>query len=658
MLYAVHDDYQTTVVVGSRGTSKTAVIDVLYSGFLGTLFSKRKMVTLSATGFRGGQLIFEDAVKWMTGGWPSQTPRVGFIARGMQHENLVKRAQNFWQMDYESGSSDLTVPTNDPDKLRGIRGHVLKIDEANTVDWRLVSDVAERFLNVGDDFEHGGEFSRTNRVIYTSTIDFNHRPFQEAMRAARAGIQRDIDAADAQRRKDWERYEELRREGLGRQQYIQFDYTDTLITERITTRDGRRMRVKQFPNPKISLFEDVAGIPFSERHPDGGMLKRGSPVKYYRTYPIQKDKLEEGLFNGTAEEGMWLAEERNITESAIGDVYTWELVAQAANESEYSIRKYRNMPDDWKTQFSAAQLDYTAPLLWECKDPCVIGVDYATQKDFSAFVVIRLGPCAEGEYNYNTHHGFTPWCNVVWAEQHANTSHKDVADKIRELMLRYNIVWHHEPWLEDTWKLCRGIGLDMRGGGSGVRDLLAYINDQTVPEGAYRIYDPLDRDPRIMAFASDPTARPMLDAIWPSAESNDRSVTFTVAQMEQGLLYIAKWLDKSQRPRGHRELDIGYDGVLGLCWQLRKLRQEQKAAWRHFFVEGDDEKTTNKKDYWAAFIYAAKQARAHIIRQKRIDETPPPMGAIVTQINKGGHHGRVSGTRDQFQRYRGYRRLL
>jgi len=659
MLYALHHDYQTTVVVGSRGTSKTAVADVLYSGFLGTMFSKRKMVTLSATGFRGGQLIFEDAVKWMSGGWPSQTPKIGFVARGMANENLIRRAQNYWQLDYESGSSDLTVPTNDPDKLRGIRGHVLKVDEADTVDWRLVSEVAEKFLNVGDDFEHGGERSQTNRVIYTSTISFANRPFQEAIRAARHSIQRDIDASKAQRDGDWDRYEELSREGLGAQQFIKFDYTDTMVTERIKTRDGRRMRVKQYPNDKMSLYHDVGGIPFSERHPSGGMNKRGAPINYYRTYPVQKSKLEEGLFNGTVEEGIWLAEERNLTESAVGDVYSWELVAKASCEGEYSLRKYRNMPEEWKAACGGEALDYTPPLLWECRDPCVIGVDYARENDFAAFVVIRIGPCAEGEYSYLTHHGNTRWCNVIWAEQHGNATHYEVAEKIRELMKRYNVVAHYEPWEQDMWKVCRGLGIDMRGGGFGVRDLLAYINDSVVPEGSLRIYDPLDKDPRLLAFANDPQARPMLDAIWPSAELNDRMVSFTVAQMEQGMLYVAKWLDKSQRLRGHRELDIGYDGVLGLIWQLRRLRQEQKSTWRHFFVEGDKDNPTNKKDYWAAFIYAAKQARAHIIRQQRIDETPPPMGAVVTQIGagKGSVHGRAQGARDDFQRFRGYRRL-
>lgn len=658
MLQALHDGYMTTSIVASRGTSKTAVADVIYAGYNGLMFSGVKMVTLSATGFRGGQIIFEDAAKWINCGWHNQDISAQFMRNSMRNENVIKRAQNFWTMEFDSGSTNLTVPTNDPDKLRGIRGHLLFIDEANTIDWRLVTEVADSFLNVGTDFEHGGSESEDNRVVYTSTIDFNWRPYQEQVRASKAGVQRDMDAAEAQRTGNIERYNELRREGLLRTQYIQFDYTDVLVTEFITTRSGSKFKVN-YPNPKIPLTQDYAGVPFSKRHPTGGMIKEGTELNYYRSYPIQKNKLEEKLFDGTAEESSWLAEQRNIVDTASGDVYGYELVAQAACEGPYSIRRWKDCPDYYKSAFPTEDYNYIAPVLWDCSDPCVMGIDYASQSDFSAFVVIRLGPCAVGEYNYLTHLGQTPWCNVIWAEQHKHTTHKDVADKARQLMQRYNIMYHHEPWLDDTWQLCRGIGLDMKGGGAGVRDDFARLNDEVIAPNEFRIYDPLDRDPRIQgALINDPQSKPMLDTIHPSPEANDRMVTFTVAQMEQKLMYIGKYLEKSQRPRGKNELVVGYDGVLGLTWQLRKLRQEPTASWRRFFVEGDTEKTTNKKDYWAAFCYASKQARAHIIRQRRMDDTPPPMGAIITRINsKGGNNGRAAGSRDSFDRYRNYRRL-
>lgn len=651
IIYALADGYENNVVIGSRGTSKTSAVCVLFAGWKGLLFANKKLVTIG-TGFRAGQLIFEDTAKWLEGTWQSQNTELQYFRTSCPNENVIKRHQNYWQIDYDSHSSNLTVPTNDPNKIRGIRGHLLFADEANSIDWTLITEVAESFLNVQGDFEHGGAYAEDNQIFYTSTIDFSWRPLQNVIRAAEESIERDYTAMNHLKAGRYDDYYDLLRKGIGKYQYICFDYTDVLIRRKLHTRDGRKMRVN-WPNPKIPLTTDPQGIPYIEMDANGRMMRHGRPTQYYRTYPISKSKLEQPLFEGTTDESSWLAEQRNVVESASGDVYNNTLVDKATNVRN-CIVPYNRTSKEYQAAFKESEEDYTAPLMYECSDPVVIGVDYATQSDFSAFVVIRLGPCATGEYNYLTHHGKTDWCNVIWAEQHRHVSHRDVADKLREFLVRYpNVLFYHEPYLTDTWQLCRGIGLDMKGGGSGVRDELAYINDHVLGSNQYRVYDPLDRDPRIQAFASDPSSKPMLDAIWPSAELNDRLVTFTVAQMETNLLYIAKYLESSKRPKNKRELDVGYEGVKGLSWQLRKLRQEPGTNWRKFFMEGDKELTTNKKDYWAAFIYASKQMRAHIIRQRRIDDAPPPMAALVTQINsgRGGLHGRTPGTRSIGGRY-------
>jgi hypothetical protein len=639
---------QTNVVVSSRGTSKTATVCNIHANVKGLLHAKKKLVTLSATGFRGGQIVFEDTEKLFNGGWGSQDSDALFMKRSTTGENVIHRGQNLWKIAFDNFTTNITVPTNDPDRIRGIRGHLLFIDEANTIDWELVTTVADAFLNVKDDFEYGGAMAEDNQIFYTSTIDYNWRPFQNAVRAAKEAIARDREAMVALGRGDEETYYALVRQGLHKATYVSFDYSDILIRETLTDREGRRYRVK-WPNPKIPLTEDVMGIPFTERDADGKMLQHGEPTRYYQTYPIDKAKLEANLFDGTADTGSWLSEQRNVTDTSTGDVYPHDLVDRATNEGSYYVTAYEHTSEEYKEAFKASKADYTAPVLWQCNDPCVLGVDYARESDFSAFVVIRLGPCATGDYDFMTHHGKTPWCNVVWAEQHAKMTHKQVADKIRELMRRYNLVYHHEPHLTDDWQVCRAIGLDMKGAGNGVRDKLAFIDedDHDVPPDEFRIYDPADRDDRIAAFATDPSAKPMLDAIWPSAELNDRMVTFTVAQMEQKLLYIGKYVDKTRRTRLERRMDEGFEGVNGLNYQLRRIKSEHGQVWRRFFVEGDTEKATNKKDFWAALLYAAKQARAHIIRQRKIDDTPPPMGAVITRINQGGNrYGRVAGSND------------
>jgi hypothetical protein len=518
------------------------------------------------------------------------------------------------------------------------------VDEANTFDAETIDKVVMPFLNVKGDFRHGGAFAESNTISFVSTVDFDFRPFQLRIKAAREGVARDLDAQHALEARDWKKYEELEREGVHEHQHFRMDYTDLLVRGTQTNRAGKRFRVV-WPNPDIPLTEDLRGIPFTQRDAEGNMRLRGDPVSYYRTYPIAKAELERSLLDGSSDSDSWLAEQRNCVATATGDVYSFDMVAKASCEGIHNIASFANLPETWRKAYAEEQRDYTAPVLWKCADPCVLGVDYAPQNDFCAFVVMRVGPCSEGPFDPLNHRGKTDWSNVIWAEQHLRMTGQDTANKIRQLTERYNLAYHFEPH-EDPDDACRAIGLDMRGGGTAVRDELCYMNDDVVPAGSYRIYDPLDTDERIARFASDASARPMLDAIWPSDSLNDKLVEFTTSQIRIGMLYIGKWVHKTDRPQGERELNIGYDGVQSLAHQLRKIRQAPTQHFRRFYVEGDKSNSQNKKDMWAAFIYAAKQARAAIIRQRLIENTPPPMGARVTHVGSGrGINGRTPGTR-------------
>lgn len=645
LLYTMHRGAPSNVVVASRGTSKSSVSCVLYPSYRLLCYPKTTAVTLSATGFRGGQLIFNDTDRWMRGGWDSQRRVPAFYLAAMRGGG-INRSQNYWSYRFDNHSQNLTLPTKDPDSIRGVRANLLFVDEANTTDLELLDKVVLPFLNVRGDFEHGGRYALQNQVYYTTTIDYSWRPFSKRIAEAKAGIARDRQAVEASRLGDWKRYDELKQDGLFQHTYTQFDYTDVLIRSELVNRRGKRFRV-HWPEANHPAYEDPQGIPFLERGEDGTMLRRGSPVVYHQTYPVDKDTLELSLLSGTVDEASWLSEQRNIVDETAGDVYAQRLVDQAAQVGEFVAVDYRALPERWRKAHQEEQLDYRTPVLWRSSDPCVLGVDYAPRGDMCAFVVIRIGPLAKGVFDPETHEGETPWSNVVWAEQHRRMSHHDVAQKIRHLLERYNVVWFNDPYVTDPAQICRGIGLDMYGGGEGVRDALCFINDDQPPLGQFRIYDPLDNDERLRAFAADTAARPMLDAIRPSDGLNDRLVEFTVGQMQQGLLYLPHYLPKSARPQGARELNVGYEAARMLDHQLRKLRQRPTKNFRSFYMDGDTHKDVNKKDLWAAFIYAAKQLRAHLIRKARLDNAPPPMAARILQINgrRGDHHGRAAGAR-------------
>lgn len=638
MLYAAHMASPSTVFVCSRGTSKSAVVDVLYSAYKGIFFGKRKAVTLSAAGFRGGQVLFNDMEKWIRGGWDSQESNLEFLMQSAASDRVIHRAQNFWNIEWTSGSTNITVPTNDPEKIRGLRGNDLYIDEANFADFELVDKVALSFLNVLGDFRGGGEHAMNNSVFYTTTIDYGWRDFQRTANAAYDGMARDVEALAAARRGDMDTYNSLARKGLLQTMYVCFDYTDTIIRRYVTSRAGQRFEIV-WPDESRKYRKDIRGIPFTVFGANGKLQAQGEPCEIITTYPINRN-IEDKLLSGETAEAIWLAEQRNVVDTSTGDVYPHFVVDKATCKGGRYVLPWSECGKVWQDRY-AEEVHFVPPVQWACSDPCVLGVDYAPgSRDFSAFVVMRIGPCAEGDFDPVTAVGRTEWSNVIWAEQHRMTSHADVAAKIRELTERYNLIYFHDPHETDTWKLCRAIGLDMRGGGSGVRDELIHINKQELAANEYRIYDPLDPDERVQAFASANQSLPMLDAIFPSDQLNDRLVEFTVGQMTQGLLYLPKDIPESERPFDVK-LDVGYSGAKVLAYQLRALQQKPTKNFRQFYMKGDAEQASNKKDLWAAFIYAAKQLRAHLIRQRMIEDTPPPLGARITRIGRKSYDQRI-----------------
>jgi hypothetical protein len=636
MLYGAHLGAPTTVYVCSRGTSKSATVDVLYATYRALFFPKRKGVTLSASGFRGGQLMYDDLEKWVRGAWVDQESGLDFVLRSVKYDKVVLRQQNYWRVDFTSASSLITVPTNDEDKLRGIRGNDLYIDEANFTDVALMSKVADSFLNVLGDFKTGGDNAATNNVFYTTTIDYGWRDFQKTSTNAYEGLARDLAALRAAQKKDWALYDEYRRKGLLQTQYMSFDYTDTIVRRYVRTRDGRTLEVT-WPDKSRRFKRDIRGLPFTVRGENGRFQAQGIPIDIISTYPINRN-VEDKLLSGETPEAIWLAEQRNVVDTSTGDVYPHNVVDAVSCKGSKYVLAHEECGPEWKKKYPDPDIHFVPPVMWSCSDPCVLGVDYAPgSRDFSAFVVIRIGPLAEGEFQPILGTGKTTWSNVIWAEQHRLTSHADVATKIREFKERYNLVYFHDAHETDTWKLCRAIGLDMRGGGSGVRDELIHINKQDLNPEEYRIYDPLDPDERVQAFATDSKSLPMLDAIFPSDQLNDRLVEFTLGQMTQRLLYLPKDIPESERPFDVK-IDVGYSGAKILSHQLRALQQKPTKNYRQFYMKGDSEQASNKKDLWAAFIYAAKQMRAHVIRQRMIEDTPPPLGAVVTRIG-GQRHG-------------------
>jgi hypothetical protein len=456
----------------------------------------------------------------------------------------------------------------------------------------------------------------------------------------------------------------LKRMGLLKYTYTCYDYTDTILREELTDREGRRYQVV-YPNAnelfgrKRFYFQDFeTGIPYSQRGEDNRIKRDGNPVRALKTYPFELDQIERTLQDGSTDESVWLRENRNVLDTATGDVYPHGLLDRVVCFGNNAIIDADQLPKEWAEKYG--DRGFFAPVMFECDDPCVLGVDVADgARDFAAFVVIRIGSVSEGPFNpFGAKSlGKTEWSNVVWSEQHRHMSYKEIADKIKEFRLRYNLVWHNEPWKQDE-DHCRAIGLDQGGGGKAVRDALLFLDRSEAERGLdVIIYDPRDDEEKIEAVKSDNTALPMLDIVKASDILYDQLVEFSLGQMKVGRLFLPKWLDESLRPNRDSKFNTGYLGSKVLESQLRKLQQEPTARGRKFFIpsgtteaqkhraaSGND--PSKKKDSWAAFMYAVKQLRAHLARHKLIVDRPPPSGATAVKINsQKGRNARAPGAR-------------
>jgi predicted component of type VI protein secretion system len=647
-LYTCHAGFETNVNVSSRGTAKTTNVAVFYLPYKGAFFKSRKAITLVLTGFRGAQTIFNDIQRWLNSGFDSQKTGYSSLRDAVvKGEQIIKRSQNMWSLEWSSFSTNIALPTTDHDRILGNRANDIVIDEFKLIDEFFLDKVIMPFLNVLGDFEHGGAFAEKNAVFYTTTIDYQWRYAEKRIQAAKDSIARDREWDRAARRGDFVRAKELEKLGILDSTYISYDYTDLLVRRKLVTRDGRRFKVN-YPTDKLPLVLWEEGIPFVERGPDGRMMKHGPPVEAWRTYPINKKQLEQGLIEGTTDEAVWLSEQRNIIDTSTGEVYAHVLVSEASCEGEREVIPWAECDSDWQRAHEEGE-GWTPPVMWACDDPCGLGIDYAPGGgDFVAFCVIRYGPCATGEFKASTGTGKSAFSNVIWVEQHRRMSGHDVAERVWEFAQRYRLAYFHDPYVEDTWELCRAVGLDVRGGGNTVRDNLVRIDEDTLRPGTYRMYDPLDKDDKVLGFAATSTAdqcRAMLDCIRPTPKINDTLVEWTLGQMQQKRLYLPRYLDRSERT--DRKLDIAYEASRSLTNQMRKLKQEPTAQGRKFFIDGDTNLVENKKDLVSAFWYAAKQHRSHVIRQRTIDETPPPIGGLVTRVNRhrGRSDARVAGSK-------------
>jgi hypothetical protein len=646
--------YKENNVVWSRGTSKTFTFGSLAAPLACTLNKNFTPLLLSASGFRGGKEVLRDSERLFLGQLRDQRLPGAYAQVSLASAKPIEKDPSMWAMKFKSLSRYPTVPTNNPDQLRGLRSLMPIIDERNTFPGDIVQKIVRPTNMVGSSFRRPGQAAEGNRIWQQSTIDLTVRDWYPEIQVAQDLQRREYAAWQARQEGDWEEYDRLLSEKDGQLRGASFyhsrlDYTDLLIPEVVTTYDGtRRVRVDYPLEPGV-LREHVL------------VTDETDGTAYWYTYPVDKKGAEEPLRNGTTDEEIWRAEYRNVFISASGTIFPYELIQQVAErpiwtakETPGTKRKRREDEEDDPTRE-----EYFAPVLYECGDPCVLGVDYARETDESAIVVIRLGELAEGEFDpFEVREdkegrpvlGKTPWNHIVWAQSWRHLEADAFADIIRDFMRRYNVI--HTPTVA-------GIGLDQRGGGGNVRDALGnpkptVVNGEVDPKWDFakvlKIYDPEDEK----GFShyrgyTDPQYWGGLRLLMTTQEDNDKWTLGARAWMQARKLFLGFWQPESRWAREKGFLTAmgepdrlhpeyvkwapGYEGLRRLKMQLLRLQTKlTETGKRKYLMPGDRNKEEGKKDLWAAMIYATGLAREHTVAKTKAATSAPNVDPVIVEL--------------------------
>lgn len=620
MLETAWMGYKDNIYQCSRGTSKTFTIGSLFSPLRSLLFRNVRILVASASMFRGGKMILKDSERLVMNQLADQKPGPRWARASITHPKPLKRDPDLWSMEFSSHSFTFTVPTNNEEAVRGTRAHIIVFDERNTFDNEAIQKVYVPFAIVGQKFADPALGAEGNQTFSIGTIDYTYREWYKEIENAKDLARLQYLAFRAMKEGDWDTFDALKDKHGDKilnlsMSYQRYDYTDLLIPTKI----GKYKLNYPGARPVRDIKDDSR-----------------EKCQLIYTYPVDKEQIESKLDQGMIDKESWEAEHRNMFIHATGSVYPPALLEKVTGALFSEAEEKRN---GWDHQERGER--YLPPILFECSDPCVLGIDVARTAAYTAFVIIRAGYAPRNlasnkhkTYCLTEHVGPTSWSNVIWAEQHQHMTTKQTAEKIHEFRQRYNIVS-----LVDI----AGIYMDARGGGAHVRDELANPTHPTDPETGrpipgwqepQKIYDPEDKEYQHLVA---------LDKTWGGLKllmttdiMNQELVSFSRAQMEVAKLYIAPYRSVGDLPAMDRTKYLpGYLGVRVLKHQMLRIQAETTPSGKsvRYVMPGGDSKIENQKDMLMAFLYACYGLRlVYNLAVAEVNKPPPEAYGMVVNL--------------------------
>lgn len=274
---------------------------------------------------------------------------------------------------------------------------------------------------------------------------------------------------------------------------------------------------------------------------------------------------------------IWYAEVKNIPISSASMEFDYQLVEKMFNKRVGIIN---------------GEEVYLKPL-YTTEDPVVIGIDPAREQNYFAFVIVRVGQLAEGEWDPVKQEGHTDFSNIIWISRHLNFMAGDADKMLKEYLERYPNV-----------KL---IMVDKRGGGTAFRDELL-ISKQT-PD--LIVYDPEDNDKRvkeILSRAGDKEKRPILRLLSTTAPLNLNALLAMKSFLKNDAFY-APSVDNIEFDDDFMKFRDVYRALKVLKAQIYRVKTRQVANGVNFEIEGPGFETAEgvrkkTKDMFMAMLYA------------------------------------------------------
>lgn len=544
-----HSKALDTIRIFSRGMSKTFG-EALFGVISCVLYPRLRVLSIGAGGFRQGKLILEEAERIIKGNLDGQD-RNEFVLNmidGSQRRSsgsIIKKDPDLWKIPFKNGSVIATAPVGTSgDAIRGFRANIVQIDERKD----LKKEIKDRVIKPFGIIDYNVVSEKTeyeNRNIDSGTLQYEEDDYT----------------------KELEEYLRLIKEGNEDYLVIKFIYPDAFDIAR--SGESYVYNSEYFENTKLKYWS----IP----------------------YKIKVHDIEKELNKITTDEESWRAEYLCEPMRATGDYYSFELVKNVMNAQIISDKEFMEIEEnDGVNQFLIPQSS--------CDDPCVLGVDCAREHDMTAFVIIRIGPLSEEEWNPVTQQGKTMFCNIIWAYAAYNMHDQDAALLIYDLLGKFNITT---------------VALDKRGGGSGVRDQLYHVvkdkkvlDDKGVPKEVEILFDPEDNDEGGIATLLKGRSNEML-----SGNDRLRLLTYTDEDntevnrsmrnaMGGGMFYFSAGDERLDTGSDMDELDAlksTRDFMNAIPRQFRMIETKPTKHWLQFAVPNPEK---NHKDLFSATIYA------------------------------------------------------